>query len=213
MSTPAAGAAAHRKPTSVYRGEISEHAASISTSCLIRRCAPHARTNLIHMRSVWGPQSNTDVLIGVKAEIGEPEPQAPNMGLVHFYVNWCVLGVRPVPLSACLCVYAGADAWTVMCRRCLLRHSLSRASLHAFIVLLSSQSVSAARHEGHHVLTAAHARALAAIDAIIKRTHLLPHSTALPAHPLCSKGAEGSFSVWKWRAHWSGRSSSRTRWT
>lgn len=35
-------------------------------------------------------QSTTDVLVGVKVEIGEPEPTRPDEGVIHFFVDWYV---------------------------------------------------------------------------------------------------------------------------
>lgn len=32
--------------------------------------------------------ANTDVLVGVKTEIDEPNPRSPNHGKIEFYVDW-----------------------------------------------------------------------------------------------------------------------------
>ena len=32
--------------------------------------------------------ANTDVLVGVKAEVGEPLPERPRAGRIHFSVDW-----------------------------------------------------------------------------------------------------------------------------
>ena len=33
-------------------------------------------------------QANTDVLVGVKAEMGSPSPERPNHGRLEFFVDW-----------------------------------------------------------------------------------------------------------------------------
>ena len=35
-------------------------------------------------------KSNTDVLVGVKAELGEPAPDRPKEGRLEFFVDWYV---------------------------------------------------------------------------------------------------------------------------
>lgn len=32
--------------------------------------------------------ANTDILVGVKAEIDKPSPTAPNKGKIEFFVDW-----------------------------------------------------------------------------------------------------------------------------
>lgn len=34
--------------------------------------------------------ANTDILVGVKAEIDVPYPEAPNVGKIEFFVDWFV---------------------------------------------------------------------------------------------------------------------------
>ena len=33
-------------------------------------------------------QANTDVLVGIKAELGEPAPDRPTEGRLEFFVDW-----------------------------------------------------------------------------------------------------------------------------
>ena len=61
---------------------------STSTYFLVQRYRRSLeQTRLIHL-SVYSVQSKTDILIGVKAEIGEPHLDKPNQGRVEFFVDW-----------------------------------------------------------------------------------------------------------------------------
>ena len=35
-------------------------------------------------------QANTDILVGVKAELGTPLPEKPDRGRLEFFVDWYV---------------------------------------------------------------------------------------------------------------------------
>lgn len=41
-------------------------------------------------------QGHTDVLVGVKAEIGKPKPTVPDEGYLEFFVDWWVFKDHPV---------------------------------------------------------------------------------------------------------------------
>lgn len=38
-----------------------------------------------------GLQGHTDILVGVKAEMGTPKPEKPDEGYLEFFVDWSVL--------------------------------------------------------------------------------------------------------------------------
>ena len=36
----------------------------------------------------FSPQEKTSAVVGVKAEIGTPDPATPNTGRIEFFVDW-----------------------------------------------------------------------------------------------------------------------------